>query len=30
MSDPLEYELKKAKQELDEELAKSKNWDVDF
>lgn len=30
MSDPLEYELKKAKQELDEELAKSKNWDIDI
>lgn len=29
-SDPLDYELKKAKHELDEELAKSKNWDIDF
>lgn len=26
MSDPLEYELKKARQELDEKLAKDKNW----
>ena len=27
---PLDYELKKAKQELDEALIKDKNWDVDF
>ena len=30
VSDPLDYELKKAKQELDEELAKQKNWDIKF
>ena len=30
VSDPLEYELKKAKQEFDEELKKSENWDKDF
>ena len=27
---PLDYELKKAKQELDELLTKEKNWDIDF
>ena len=27
VSDPLDYELKKAKQELDEELARAENWD---
>ena len=27
---PLDYELKKAKQELDEAILKDKNWDVDF
>ena len=30
VSDPLEYELKKAKQEFDEEIAKKQNWDMDF
>ena len=30
VSDPLEYELKKAKQELDEAIAKSNNWDLDI
>lgn len=30
VSDPLEYELKKAKQELEEEIAKSKNWDINI
>lgn len=30
VNDPLDYELKKAKQELDEELAKAKNWDIDL
>lgn len=30
VSDPLDYELKKAKQELDVEMAKTKNWDIDF
>ena len=29
-SDPLDYELKKAKAELDEEMAKAKNWDIKF
>lgn len=29
-SDPLDYELKKAKAELDEEIAKTKNWDIKF
>lgn len=29
-SDPLEYELKKAKAEFDEKLEKAKNWDVDI
>ena len=29
-SDPLEYEFKKQKQELDEAMLKAKNWDVDF
>ncbi len=28
--DPLEYELKKSKQELDEAVLKSKNFDIDF
>ena len=28
--DPLDYELKKAKQELDEAMAKEKNWDINF
>lgn len=27
---PLDYELKKAKQEIDEQMLKNKNWDVDF
>lgn len=30
VSDPLDYEIKKAKQELDELIIKDKNWDVDF
>lgn len=30
VSDPLEYELKKAKQEFDEAESKAKNWDLDF
>lgn len=30
VNDPLEYELKKAKAELDEAEAKARNWDVDF
>ncbi|MBR3209522.1 MAG: hypothetical protein IKF82_04560 [Bacilli bacterium] len=30
VSDPLEFELKKAKQELEEEIAKNKNWDVNI
>ncbi len=29
-SDPLDYELKKSKQELDEAIAKAKNWDINF
>lgn len=29
-SDPLDYEIKKAKNELDEAMLKAKNWDVDF
>lgn len=29
-SDPLDYELKKSRQELDEAIAKAKNWDVNF
>lgn len=29
-SDPLDYEIKKAKQELDEAERKAKNWDIDF
>ena len=29
-ADPLEYELKKAKAEFDENLEKAKNWDVDI
>lgn len=29
-SDPLEYELKKAKAEFDEKLEKAKNWDVEI
>lgn len=29
-TDPLEYELKKAKAEFDEKLEKAKNWDVDI
>ena len=29
-SDPLEYELKKAKQEFDEEFKRAENWDKDF
>lgn len=30
VNDPLEFELKKAKQEFDEAEAKAKNWDIDF
>lgn len=30
VSDPLEYDLKKAKYELDAEVEKSKNWEVDI
>lgn len=30
VNDPLEFELKKKKQEFDEKLAEKKNWDVDF
>jgi len=30
VNDPLEFELKKQKQEFDEKLAKAKNWDVNF
>lgn len=30
VSDPLEYELKKAKQETDEIILKEKNFDIDF
>ena len=30
VNDPLEYELKKKKQEFDEKLAKAKNWDIDL
>ena len=30
VSDPLDYELKKAKQELEEAEIKAKNWDIDF
>lgn len=30
VNDPLDYELKKAKQELDETMAKAQNWDIDF
>lgn len=30
MSDPLDYELRKTKQEFDELKEKTKNWDVDF
>lgn len=29
-TDPLEYELKKAKAEFDEKLEKAKNWDVEI
>ena len=29
-SDPLDYEFKKQKQELDEAAFKAKNWDIDF
>lgn len=29
-NDPLDYELKKARQETDEALLKAKNWDIDF
>ena len=29
-SDPLEYEIKKARKEIDEAMLKAKNWDVDF
>ena len=29
VSDPLDYELKKAKQALDEAVLKVKNWDID-
>ena len=28
VADPLDYELKKAKQELDEAIAKNNNWDM--
>lgn len=30
VNDPLEYELKKARQELDEATIRAKNWDIDF
>ncbi len=30
VNDPLEYQLKKQKQEFDEKLAKSKHWDINF
>lgn len=30
VSDPLDYELKKAKHELDEAMAKANNWDLDL
>lgn len=30
VQDPLDYELKKAKQELDEKILKDKNWMTDF
>ena len=30
VSDPLDYELKKAKHELDEALAKANNWDLEI
>ena len=30
VSDPLEYELKKAKQEFDEAVTRAENWDKDF
>lgn len=30
VNDPLDYELKKAKNELDEAILKSKNWDIDI
>ena len=30
VSDPLDYQLRKSKAELDEAIAKGKNWDVDF
>lgn len=30
VSDPLEFDLKKAKLELEKELAKQENWDLDF
>lgn len=30
VNDPLEFELKKKKQEFDEKLAKAKNWDIDL
>lgn len=30
VSDPLDYELKKAKQEFDEAESKAKNWDLDL
>lgn len=30
VNDPLDYELKKQKQEFDEEQAKAKNWDVNI
>ena len=29
-SDPLEFELKKAKAEFDEKLKKAENWDIEF
>lgn len=29
-SDPLDYELKKAKQEFDEAESRAKNWDIDY
>ena len=29
-ADPLDYELKKAKAKVEEELLKAKNWDVNF
>lgn len=29
-SDPLEYEIKKARKEIDEAMLKAKNWDIDF